>query len=203
MRRRAMVRGLLSRPRVVRTTRKLALVWLAVALVCSGRHAHARDKTIDEARNAERPTAIALNWGLASVVGVFGVTLTRALDRSFRVEAGAGLGFSGYQLSLMPKAVFFEGRDHVITGAGLAVAFPANPKVSDGHPVWLNVDAIGYEHRFPNGASVSVFAGITYGLGGGNFCDDGIALLCNQSTDKYPVRGQGGAQTRIQFARWF
>ena len=93
-------------------------------------------------------------------MGLFGVTLTRALHRSFRVEAGAGLGFSGWQLSLMPRAVFFQGRDHFITGVGVAVAFPANPKVSDGHPVWLNVDAIGYEHRFPNGLALSVFAGI-------------------------------------------
>ena len=51
--------------------------------------------------------------------------------------------------------------------------------------------------------AVSVFAGITFGLGGGNFCDDAIASLCDESIDKDPVRGQGGAQTRIQLAYWF
>ena len=163
--------------------RRLARRGAADAAACA--RGHARDNAADEARNAERPTAIGINGGLASAVGILGVTLTHALNRSFRVEAGAGLGLSGWQLSLMPQAVFFEGRDHFITGVGVAVAFTNNSNHSDGHPVWLNVDAIGYEHRFPNGLALS---GITASTDWGwQLC-----LFCaTNRTPEHPVRGSG------------
>ena len=64
----------------------------------------------------------------------------------------------------------------------------------------MNVDAIGYEHRFPNGLALSAIAGIDYGLGGGSSCN---AILCDHPEYKEPVRGLWGPQTRVQLAYWF
>jgi hypothetical protein len=39
-----------------------------------------------------------------------------------RVELGAGLGFSGWQLSVMPKLVVGGPRDYFVSGVGVSLA---------------------------------------------------------------------------------
>ncbi len=154
---------------------------------------------------AERDTAIGIDNGFASAVGIFGVTLTRAVGDNFRLEAGTGIGATGFQLSLMPQFVTGEGRNHFVAGAGVAVALPINDHTTEGHPIWLNLDALGYEHRFASGFSVSFALGITIGLGGGRYCrfsfdSDGV---CDRPADKENVRGLWTPQGRFQLAYWF
>jgi hypothetical protein len=51
-------------------------------------------------------TGLGVDLGIASAVGLGGVTLTRQLASHVRLEAGVGLGVTGIQLSLMPEVVF-------------------------------------------------------------------------------------------------
>lgn len=58
-----------------------------------------------EAPVAWRPNRIGGNLGFASAIGLVGLTYERDLVRWFRLEAGAGVGYTGWQLSLMARAV--------------------------------------------------------------------------------------------------
>src|SRR5438046_4406654 len=98
-----------------------------------------------------RPHAIGVDVGFASAVGAFGITFTQAFGETFRVEAGVGAGFSGTQVSLMPKLVLGGARDHFVTGIGIAYTISPDARFTDGNPVWLNIDALGYEHLFASG----------------------------------------------------
>ena len=135
----------------------------------------------------EPSVAVGIDVGLASAVGLAGVTLTQAVGQFFRVEVGVGYGFSGYQLSLMPKIALGARHDHFVAGAGVSVAFPIDPARASGNPVWLNIDAVGYEHRFDMGIALSVAVGLTAGLGGGEIWParsasgkaNATSILCN------------------------
>ncbi|HEY5448757.1 MAG TPA: hypothetical protein VIQ54_08400, partial [Polyangia bacterium] len=180
----------------------IAMLLLAAALLgAAARPANARDDAGDEARFAERPTAIGVNAGVASAVGELGLTLTRALDRGVRVEAGAGLSLSGWQLSLMPQLALLEGRHHLLFGAGVAISVPYYDEGSTRDAIWwLNLDALGYERRFTNGVGISFALGIFYGLGGGTFCK---VPICTENIQPVPARGEWAPQTRMQLAYWF
>ena len=181
--------------------RTIAALLLVAASPGAARLADARDDAGDEARFAERPTAIGVNAGLASAVGEVGLTVTRAFHRRFRIEAGAGMGWSGWELSLMPKLTVLEGRHHLVFGAGLAIALPYyNERSARDWVWWLNVDALGYERRFANGMGISAALGAYYGLGGGTFCN---AFICTENVQPVPARGKWGPQTRVQLAYWF
>ena len=121
---------------------------------------------------AEEPppphTAIGLDIGAASAVGFVGVTLVHAFGDHAQLELGTGIGFTGYQFSVMPKVVLGYPRNHFVAGVGLSVAAPTNPVNATGHPVWLNVDAVGYELVSNYGFAFLIAAGVTKGLGGGS-----------------------------------
>jgi hypothetical protein len=154
---------------------------------------------VPEATESAR-TAVGLDLGIASAVGFGGVTLARQLGRHLRLEAGAGLGLSGLQLSVMPKLVLGDGHDHFVSGAGVSVAFFSDSQYVSGHPIWLNVDAVGYEHHFDNGIAVSSSVGLTGGLGGGQIClpPDGCEPQFFRDVTHY-----WGPQARAQLAYWF
>lgn len=183
----------------MKVTRTIALTG-ALLLLAGRARAGVYDVRQDEQSVvAAHPNGIGVDFGFASAVGALGVTYTRAFDETIRLEAGLGLGFSGTQLSLMPKFVFGGPRDHFVTGLGLAVTFPTDGKIADGNPVWLNYDALGYEHQFESGIGLSFAVGIDYGIGGGRFC----ILECEVDSDKESVRGMLGFQGRIGVAYWF
>ena len=148
-------------------------------------------------------TAIGLSVGAISLVGVVGPTLTRAFGRHLEIEVGGGLGFWGWQLSLMPKVVFGTAHDRYVGGVGVSVTVPPRRDQCcdvDGTPTWLIVDAIGYEHRFDSGLALGFALGPVLGLGGGRICDyiDG----CLQS-DLHDVAGVWKGQARFELAYWF
>lgn len=184
------------------TKRLLSLVALPVLLFSTG-GALAADPVPAAITTApsEPHTGIGLNLGLGSAVGVAGVTVTGAFGRFARLELGAGAGYSGYQLSVMPKIALGEPHDHFVAGVGVSVAFPDDFRVASGHPIWLNIDALGYEHRFDSGIAVSTTVGASGGLGGGQICSpppDGC-----EAQFQHPVTGYWFPQGRASVAYWF
>jgi len=151
-----------------------------------------------------RPTGIGFNLGIASAVGVAGLTVTRAFFDCLRVELGGGAGWSGWQLSLMPKVgvdLSSAGVHYLVFGAGVALTLPgyaASTFMADGHPVWLNAE-IGYEARAENGFAFAIAAGVTRGLGGGRIC----VADCGDPSNLEEVSHFIGPQFRLQFAYWF
>ena len=162
-------------------------------------------KPLAPSSQTSRPTGIGADVGLASAVGFAGLTITRAFLECFRIELGGGIGYSGWQLSLMPKLAFdlAHGVHYLLIGAGVSVAFPTQTDsfaVATGHPVWLNVDALGYEVREAHGFSFAFAIGVTRGLGGGQICR---YVECSSPSDMGDVAGVWSLQTRLQVAYWF
>jgi hypothetical protein len=147
-----------------------------------------------------RPHAVGLDMGVASAVGAIGVTFTHAFGETFRIETGLGAGFSGTQLSLMPKLVLGAPRDHFVTGVGIGYTIAPEQTKTAGNPVWLNVDALGYEHLFQGGFALAFAVGFTRGLGGGSTCVFGCE---GDGGGKVDVRQLAGPQGRVGFAYWF
>jgi hypothetical protein len=121
-----------------------------------------------------RPNTLRLDVGVASAVGTLGIAFARTFGGLLQMEAGVGTGYSGTQLSLMPKIVLGSRDVYFVTGAGLSVASPTNPLHATGHLVWLNVDAVGLELISRHGFTFQGSAGITKGLGGGSICTNWI-----------------------------
>jgi hypothetical protein len=119
------------------------------------------------------------------------------------MELGVGYGLSGWQLSVMPLLTGDHGRGvHLfVMGLGLSISFPDHPELVTGNPVWLNLDLIGYEHRFASGLSVGFALGATIGLWGGRVCPY-IDGSCAQD-ELEDVRGHWSPQTRLKIAYWF
>jgi hypothetical protein len=145
-------------------------------------------------------SAVGLDLGIASAVGLGGVTLTRQVTSHLRVEAGVGLGITGVQLSLMPKVVFGGERDYFVAGAGISVTVLSDSQYVSGYPLWLNVDALGYEHQFDSRLAFSLALGLTGGLGGGRVClpPDGCEPQFFEDVTHY-----WGPQARLQLSYWF
>ena len=161
--------------------------------------AAAESRRLPEVTESAR-TAVGVDLGIASAVGFGGVTLARQLASHWRLEAGVGLGVTGVQLSLMPKMVFGGARDHYVGGAGISVTVLSDSQYVSGYPLWLNVDAIGYEHQFDSGLALSWALGFTGGLGGGRIClpPDGCEPQFFEDVTHY-----WGPQARAQLAYWF
>jgi hypothetical protein len=180
--------------------RAVAVVAIIVPFVSSPTSARAGGLT----RAEELPlpkTAIGLDLGAGSAVGFIGLTLVRALGEHAHIELGTGIGYTGYQFSVMPKVVLGYPRSHFVAGVGLSIADPTNPVHGTGHPVWLNVDAIGYELVSSYGLAFLIAAGFTKGLGGGTLCTaiDG----CQPEEKLSDVATFWAPQFRVAYAYWF
>jgi hypothetical protein len=158
----------LAAPRPVKLDRRFV-----IALGVLGLLAHAVPARADDVGSDEPPAAaIRADVGVGSAVGFLGLALGAVLGDYAQIEAGVGLGASGLQLSLMPKLVLGSRRNHFLCGVGLSLAVPVNADESTGHPIWLNVDALGVEHLSKNGLAFLIAAGFMKGLGNGTACGD-------------------------------
>ena len=130
------------------------------------------------------PNAFHANVGLASAVGVVGITYERDLAPVLQLELGLGFGFTGAQFSLMPKLLFGDPRARWVTGLGLSVSVPGAERYTDSttpatrpHVVtpWLNIDAIGFEKTTDHGTDFLIAAGVAVCLAHGQYkvFDDG------------------------------
>ena len=110
---------------------------------------------------AEPQQAVRVDAGLFSAVGELGIVYQADLSTHFAVEGGAGLGFTGVQLSAMVKGALPVGTGKLTTGVGLSLAVPAlgikgaQTDYVNGEPVpsgetipWLNIDVIGWQRQY-------------------------------------------------------
>jgi hypothetical protein len=126
---------------------------------------------------AEPQQEVRVDAGLFSAVGELGLVYQADLFPYFAVEGGAGVGFTGVQLSAMAKGGLPVGRIGKLTsGVGLSLAVPtlgikgAQTKYVDGEAMpsgdtipWLNVDAIGLQQQYGR-TVVSAAVGVTMPL---------------------------------------
>jgi hypothetical protein len=103
----------------------------------------------------ERPFLLGANLGMGSPVGNVGVTLGWQPTPRGEIEFGVGRGYTGLQLSLMPKALLGPGALRLMLGAG-----PSYSTDGDASQFWLNGElglALLGRHLF-----ASVAGGLTY-----------------------------------------
>ena len=143
--------------------------------------------------------------GIGSAVGEMGGTFTYAPRPKLQFELGVGLGFSGVQLSFMPKLSSGNRHHNLVVGMGpsLAVGRNRNPAVTCVS-LWLNAEA-GYEYRSARGLSFLAAVGFTKGLAG-TMPDDDAAGVYEPGDIATPDAVSGLPplpQGRIAFGHWF
>ncbi|HEX8107080.1 MAG TPA: hypothetical protein VF516_05090 [Kofleriaceae bacterium] len=147
---------------------------------------------------------VRFDLGIASAVGLAGVTYSRSVAAGLLVELGIGGGVSGLQLSVMPKLVLGASTSRFVVGVGASVGIPGVEIVTDDGPFgsnenkrvitpWLNAE-IGYDFRSTSGASFLVAGGITVALAHG--CATGIDS-CSE------LYGLVLPQIRVGYGHWF
>jgi hypothetical protein len=112
------------------------------------------------------PGTLVFQVGFASALGEVGLAYTHRISNVFALEGGLGYGWTGAQLSLMPKLVFGSDHDRFVTGVGLSLSVPGAELSRGGRQpvVWVNFDALGYEHHGWGGFVFSVAVGTTTSL---------------------------------------
>jgi hypothetical protein len=173
----------------------LVLVWLAAPTA-----AHAGEP----ASRLAAKLRLMGNMGIASAIGEMGGTFTYAPAPELQIELGAGLGFSGFQLALLPKISAGSSHHRLTLGIGPSVGIGTNrsPSVTCVS-YWLNAEA-GYEYRSASGFAFLVALGIGKGLAGtmpgspvtGLDTADAVTPLSASQRSAFP-------QGRIAFGRWF
>jgi len=143
--------------------------------------------------------ALAFNVGFASAVGVVGVPYMVTPMAPLELELGWGAGYSGLQLSFMPKLSFGTRNHRVTTGIGIASTVAASD-VTRGHPSWLNADILGYEFRSDGHFFFAAAVGLYKGLGGGGVCQGDCEGGNQYATD---VTKLVGFQSRVMIGAAF
>jgi hypothetical protein len=145
------------------------------------------------------------NMGIGSAVGELGATFTYAPRSAVQIELGAGLGLTGFQLSLMPKATVGTRYDRFVIGVGPSLAIGTNIKPEQTCvSLWLNAE-VGYEFRSVSGFSFLMAAGITKGVAGTvpGMGAPGVYepgdITSPEAARDLPIIPQG----RIALGRWF
>lgn len=127
--------------------------------------------------NPSRRHRLGLDLGLFSAVGFAGATYAYLRD-SMTLEAAAGFGLSGVQLSLMPKTRLGSEGLYYVLGIGLSYADSRPIHGGDEASVWLNADLLGFERELSSGFSLSGALGLTVHLWR-NSAEDNLGLgLC-------------------------
>ena len=103
---------------------------------------------------------VGFELGLGSAVGTTGLTYWAAPNRWLRAEVGIGHGFTGLQLSVMPKVALGS----FLVGAGLSFSRGEDAHDKMHEVFWANLDALGYELRWPGGLSLVLIGGATIPL---------------------------------------
>jgi hypothetical protein len=103
--------------------------------------------------------------GVGSPVGALGISYTYLPIRQIEIEMGGGIGFTGYQVSAMPKLSLGD-HDRLVLGLGPSLSIDASDQSQQSYVgYWLNGE-IGYRHSTAAGLSVLAAVGVGYGLGG-------------------------------------
>jgi hypothetical protein len=118
--------------------------------------------TASSARAIE--SRVGFDTGWASAVGFGGPTFAIAPTSHFELEAGVGYGWTGVQLSTLPRLVVPLGNERLLLGLGPSLSLC--PVCENGSPtLWANLE-LGLEHVFHGGFSMWGGVGGTLGLAG-------------------------------------
>jgi hypothetical protein len=138
-----------------------------VLLIVAARAGHAAGPEEDTfARNR-----VGVELGVGSALGELGVSYLYAPAQRFRLEGGLGWGFSGVQLSFMPKVVAGSGTCGFVAGFGPSLAL-GGPHAETGPShepqpgviPFLNLDVPGLECHSDAGFSFQATLGLTMTL---------------------------------------
>jgi hypothetical protein len=138
----------------------------ALAVAVSGRAVAQEDALLSRHR-------VGVELGAASAIGALGLVYQFAATHVVRVEGGVGVGFSGVQLSLMPKLVAGRGTCGFVAGFGASLAVggtvgdsesASSPQPEPGAIPWLNLDVPGLECHNDAGFSFEATLGVTMAL---------------------------------------
>jgi hypothetical protein len=118
---------------------------------------------------------VGVDLGVASAIGGIGAAYQFAPSHVVRLEGGVGVGFSGVQLSFMPKLVAGRGTCGFVAGFGAALA--VGGPFGEGQPEpgaqavpqpstipWLTLDVPGLECHSDAGFSFEATLGLTMTL---------------------------------------
>jgi len=131
-----------------------------------------------------RPTAIFLQFGLGTPIGLAGLEFERMLAPGMAISAGGGYSEAGGQVAAMPRFFFWGDRSKVFIGAGVSggdykwtkYCYEEICAEKRGRVMWGNAE-LGAEHRFRSGFAMRYFGGYGRIIGGnltcvGNTSDD-------------------------------
>ena len=153
------------------------LVALGVLLLATG---------VARADDAFPRNRLQFDLGFASEVGEGGFTYAFRPVQPFELELGVGYGFTGVQLSAMPRLLFGNRENAFTVGVGFSVS-PSVRTVGydpgtgnyDAHTAvpWFNAE-LGYLFESDSGFALLVAGGATVSLGDAEIpgFDDGIQL---------------------------
>jgi hypothetical protein len=140
--------------------------------------------------------------GLGSPVGALGLSYVYMPVRQVEIEVGGGLGFTGYQVAVMPKLAL-GASDRLVIGLGPSVSIDASgegKKNAIGY--WLNGE-LGYRHSTAFGLSVLAAVGVSYGLSGTiHACGIDCAAGASRAPDE-SITGKFLPEVRIALGRAF
>lgn len=140
--------------------------------------------------------------GLGSPVGALGLSYAHMPVKQVEIEIGGGLGFSGYQVAVMPKLSLGES-DRLLVGLGPSVSIDASSDEKRHIGYWLNAE-VGYRHSTAFGLSVLAAIGVSYGLAGTvhTACGIGCAASAPAGAGE-AIAGRLFPAMRVAFGRAF
>jgi len=162
----------------------LALV-VSLAALASAR-ARAADNYVSEFEH--RTTAIFLQFGVGTPIGLAGLEVERMLAPGMAISAGGGYSVSGGQLAVMPRFFFWGDRSKVFIGTGVSggdyewtkICYETICAEKRGRVMWGNAE-LGAEHRFRSGFAMRYFGGYGRVIAGDLPCVGDTADECMRS----------------------
>ncbi len=154
---------------------------------------------------AERYLQVRGDLGVGSAIGAIGVSAAYQPIDWIEIEAGLGVGLSGFQTSLMPKLALGGQHHRFITGVGASVGWGHRstfPRDYDRPVLWLNVDAVGYEYTSDAGFVFFAAMGGTRALDGSALCVQDQHSDCRPN-ERIDLTKETWPQGRIGFGAWF
>jgi hypothetical protein len=157
---------------------------LSLLLVGHARAEQSLESSSVISESAPSAGSLRLDAGLFSPVGELGVVYSRPIHPQAAMELGAGVGFSGVQLSGMAKLQLGRERTKFTPGIGVSVGLPMlGSSVHEGHPnpddnemrgapvtmAWLDVDLLGVQHRTRSGLVLTASGGVTLAMTKGHW----------------------------------
>jgi hypothetical protein len=184
---------------------RLPVLVMTLLALGAGKAAAADGDVVSERES--KPNVFYAQGGLGTPLGYVGFELARHVSPSFLVSAGAGMGVTGPQISLMPRLLLGQGRSVLVLGAGVSRGNYTSSTFcfddeSCAHRVgtanWANAE-IGGEYRWPGGLSFRYFGGYGRAFADNLVCAGDAIDECNA----HPSWGRSLVYTGFAFGQAF